>query len=150
MKTDSGHRTLAVGAPSLIMIFVVLCLTCFASLSMVSANADMRLAERAADNTAKWYAADAAAQGRLAELDALIKAGGATDGAVEALGFMLSEEDGARIASLYTGVTDSTALETKLELRDSGFTLVSNSTVVTAELEYTEIPFVWDGETLYD
>jgi hypothetical protein len=31
----------AVGAPSIIMIFVILCLTCFAALSLVSANAEI-------------------------------------------------------------------------------------------------------------
>ena len=147
---NGNHRTMAIGAPSLIMIFVVLCLVCFAALSMVSANADMRLASRAADNVAAWYLADAAAQGKLMELDEMIASGNAGDEALSGAGFICSEEEGGRYVTLYTKITDSTALETKARIEAEGFALVLNRTVVTAELEYTEIPFIWDGETTYD
>lgn len=60
MKRQWG---IGVGSASVLIIFVLLCLTVFATLSLVSAQADLRLAERAAETTAAWYEAD----GRAAE-----------------------------------------------------------------------------------
>ena len=59
---------LSVGTSSILVIFVLLCLTTFATLSMVSANADFNLTERAAEAVADYYAADAAAEERLARI----------------------------------------------------------------------------------
>lgn len=157
MKLRGGARGFtAVGAPSIIVIFVILCLVCFAALSLVSANAEMRLAERQGENTARWYRADAEAQRRLARLDELIAAGVMNEpGAEETLAaerFSLAEEESASYIAFYTKVTDYTALETKVRLDGGGmgYALVLNATVVTGDLEYTELPFLWDGVTIYD
>lgn len=55
MKRQWG---IGVGAASVLIIFVLLCLTVFATLSLVSAQADLRLAQRAAQTTAAYYDAD--------------------------------------------------------------------------------------------
>lgn len=146
----------AVGAPSIIMIFVILCLTCFAALSLVSANAEMRLATRMGVNTAAWYEADANGQRRLARLDELIGEGvlQGTDpaGALAAEQYSYTEEDGAAYITFYTKVTEYTAIQTKVRIADdlAGYTLVASETVVTGELTYTELPFIWDGVTIDD
>lgn len=59
-----GGRTSppAVGAASLFTAFAVLLLTMLALLSLSQAMADRRLAEKAAEHTAAWYAADLEAQ----------------------------------------------------------------------------------------
>jgi hypothetical protein len=129
MKLRGGARGfIAVGAPSIIVIFVILCLVCFAALSLVSANAEMRLAQRQGENTARWYRADAEAQRRLARLDELIAAGIMNEpGAEETLAaerFSLAEEEGASYIAFYTKVTDYTALETE----------VSNALAVAANI----------------
>lgn len=71
-KTSTG---VSVGGSSILVIFILLCLTTFATLSMVSARADLRLTERAAEATEAYYAADAAAEEILAEIDAVLQAG---------------------------------------------------------------------------
>ena len=58
-----------VGASSILLIFVVLSLTSFGVLTLVSARADKRLTARTVETTAAYYAADAAAQQTLYAID---------------------------------------------------------------------------------
>lgn len=149
---SAGQAFTVVGAPSVIMIFVILCLTCFAALSLASANAEMRLAARLGANTAAWYAADAEAQVRLKRLDELIAGGVLSEASpAEALAaerYLYAEEEGEAYVFFYTQITEYTALETRVRLAEggAGFTLTANRTVVTGELKYTELPFIWNGE----
>lgn len=48
---------LSIGAPSIVVIMVILCLVCFAGLSMVSANADLTLSRKLANRTTAYYEA---------------------------------------------------------------------------------------------
>lgn len=67
-----GKFSIGTGIPSILMIFVVLCLTTFAVLSYSSARADKRLTEKNSDYIMKYYEADAKAQEMLARLDAVL------------------------------------------------------------------------------
>ena len=49
---------LSIGAPTVITLFAVLCLTVLASLSLLSANAQLSLAERSAAAARAYYDAD--------------------------------------------------------------------------------------------
>lgn len=62
-----------VGGASILVIFIILCLTTFATLSLVSANADLRLTEKAAKATTEYYAADTRAEETLALIDAMLQ-----------------------------------------------------------------------------
>lgn len=53
-KKKSGS---SIGASSLLVIIVVLCLVCFAALSITSANADLRLSQKLAERTSSYYGA---------------------------------------------------------------------------------------------
>ena len=59
---------LNVGGVSIIMIFMVLCLTMLGALAVSSAYGDLRLTERYKDNTILYYQADSAAQEKLFRL----------------------------------------------------------------------------------
>jgi len=54
-KKDGGAH---VGAASLVLIFIVLCLTVFAVLTFVSAKAEKKLADKAAAAVSAYYVAD--------------------------------------------------------------------------------------------
>ncbi len=69
MKRKSASFGMGTGTTSLLMIFVLLCLVVFAVLSLVSANAGFKLADRLAQRTAAYYAASQKGQQRLEELD---------------------------------------------------------------------------------
>lgn len=64
-----------VGASSIMLIIVVLCLTLFGVLSYVTARNDMALTERTQQSAQRYYEADAAAQRALMETDAWLKGG---------------------------------------------------------------------------
>lgn len=60
-KKEIAHINAGTGGASLIMVFAVLCLTVFAALSLATAAAEYRTAERFADSTAAYYKADSEA-----------------------------------------------------------------------------------------
>lgn len=80
LRIKSEHPGfLALGASSMLLVFVVLCLVCFAALSPVGANAEARLTVRLGEG------------------------------------------------------------------EETAYTLLKSASVVTEELTYTELPFIWNG-----
>ena len=71
MKTK-GNFQFSVGGASILMIFVVLCLTAFGILSYVTANADSRISEKNAEAVQNYYKADGLIQERLQQFDAAL------------------------------------------------------------------------------
>lgn len=65
------------GASSILLILVVLCLAAFATLTFVSARLDLNLTERTLAAEQAYYRADANAQAAIAQLDAALCAGAA-------------------------------------------------------------------------
>ncbi|MDE5803299.1 MAG: hypothetical protein K2I22_10325 [Lachnospiraceae bacterium] len=63
-----------IGSSSILVIFVILCLVSFATLSIVSANADYKLSKKVLDRTTAYYEAEGQAQASLAALDAELSA----------------------------------------------------------------------------
>ncbi len=61
-----------VGASSILMIFVVLCLTMFGVLSFVTANADYKFSTKNANAVENYYEASSSAQQKLAEIDSAL------------------------------------------------------------------------------
>lgn len=58
-----------IGSASILVIFVILCLISFATLSIVSANADYKLSTKVLDRTTAYYEAAGKAEVILAKLD---------------------------------------------------------------------------------
>src|SRR5699024_12402475 len=64
--TERRHRKmnprrknfLSTGTPSIVLIFVLLCLLTFSVLSVVSARADLNLSTKSADRTTEYYEAE--------------------------------------------------------------------------------------------
>ncbi|MEG1869873.1 MAG: hypothetical protein RR205_03380 [Oscillospiraceae bacterium] len=71
MRKGTG-ASINTGTTPILVIFVLLCLTTFATLSMVSANADLKLTSRASAASAAYYTADATAQEKLSEIDTIL------------------------------------------------------------------------------
>lgn len=57
-----------IGAATILVIFIVLCLITFATLSLVSANADYRLCQKVTNRTTAYYNAVSLANEQLAEM----------------------------------------------------------------------------------
>lgn len=67
--------SVGIGGPSIIMIFVILCLTTLSALSLMTANADWKLTKKAAAAVQRFYTADNLAEETLAETDATLQSG---------------------------------------------------------------------------
>ncbi len=81
---------LGVGASSILMIFVVLCLTTFGILSYVTANADNKISTKNAETVENYYAATAITEQKLQKIDeALLSA--REDAAKAAAGIALTQ-----------------------------------------------------------
>jgi hypothetical protein len=68
MKTKREF-SINIGLPSIMLIFVVLCLVSFGVLSLVSANADRKLSQKVLDRQQEYYKASNEAQEMLASVD---------------------------------------------------------------------------------
>ena len=74
-KRESSRQGVGVGMASVLMIVVVLALTTFGVLSLVSAQADAGMSRRAYETISSYYKAEGRIQEQLAELDAEILSG---------------------------------------------------------------------------
>ena len=158
MKRQWG---IGVGSASVLIIFVLLCLTVFATLSLVSAQADLRLAERAAETTAAWYEVD----GRAAEfLCALDQAFEETSSPAELPDARVAEilegaavlddslgYDGARLLRYQVAVDENRAIEAAVSytVSESGLSrrIESWRTVQTGGFAVEEPMTLWQGTT---
>lgn len=71
MKKRKGFGV-NIGSSSILLIFVILCLVSFATLSIVSANADYRLGKKILARTTAYYDACNEAEKSLAAIDATL------------------------------------------------------------------------------
>ena len=69
---DKGSFKISTGASSILMIFVMLCLTTFSVLSYVTANADNKMTVKSNANIKAYYRADSEAQEILMKIDAAL------------------------------------------------------------------------------
>lgn len=70
MKKDREQTSFAnIGSSSLLIIFLILCLTTFAILSLSSAKSDYSLSERLAEHKSQYYKASSKAEDILEEID---------------------------------------------------------------------------------
>ncbi|MCC8025421.1 MAG: hypothetical protein LIP16_09000 [Clostridium sp.] len=72
MAEESGRNKVNIGASSLILIFIVLCLAVFGLLSLSNARGDMALAERNVQAVTGYYEADNKGQQWLREIDRIL------------------------------------------------------------------------------
>lgn len=79
MSRRKNGTGISVGSSSVLVIFVVLCLTAFATLSLVSAKADYKLTQKATQATTEYYMADAQAEEYLQILHKALQSTGMTD-----------------------------------------------------------------------
>ena len=123
-----------VGSATLLMIFAVLCLTIFAVLSLVTANSELRLAQRYADSVTLYYEAESQASGIL---DDLCSGEPVTD-----VQFTETEQ-----GISYTVPMDETRMfYVELEERD-GWQILQWAVTEDGEWNADESLSVWDGET---
>lgn len=110
-----------VGASSILLIVVVLCLTAFGVLTLVSARVDERLTQNTAAGAKSYYLADAEAQRKLMEIDTALLAG--RDAATVP---GVTEKDG--IAAFAAPFGEGRAIAVEIAIADGTYKIVSYRT----------------------
>ncbi len=113
---NEGNVRAGTGGVSILAIFVVLCLTTLAALSLVSAQADSSLAEKASLSTEQYYAADAGAEEKLAEIVGIANGGGDWQATLAGMGYVIEEADGAVVVSFDENINDAKELKVEIEI----------------------------------
>ena len=69
MKQKNKSSFINIGFSSIVMVFIMICLVTFATLSVLTAHSDYRLSQKMADKTTAYYKADAIARDMVELLD---------------------------------------------------------------------------------
>jgi hypothetical protein len=117
---------IGLGGPSIIMIFVVLCMTTLSALSLMTANADWKLSKKAAGSTEEYYAADSKAEEILAECDEAFNSGHPAGN------------------SFTIPVNENQDLILKLAYNESGYTVLARKLVMKSQWNYDEFEIEFD------
>ena len=64
--------SIGIGGPTIVMIFVVISLTTLGTLSLVTANSDLKLAEKTYESATNFYTADSKCEEQLANVDSVL------------------------------------------------------------------------------
>ena len=67
-KSSGVSFSNGIGSSSLLVTFIILCLVSFATLSIVSANADYKLSDKVLERTTAYYEASNEAETQLSQL----------------------------------------------------------------------------------
>lgn len=154
-----------VGSSSILLIFVLLCLTTFATLSLVSANADYKLTKKSAGAVQAYYEADAIGERVLQDIDdQLLKAAEASSTPAEyyknaaqliyTVDWVIEAEVASETAlHLYyeVPIDENRTLQVRLQALypqngGSRCQVTGWSTVFTGEWEGSEDLQLWEGE----
>ena len=131
------------GAASLVMIFCVLCLAVFATLTYVTADRERQLAELTAQRAADYYAADAEAS----RIVAALARGEAPDADVEITETLDFWNDAGSLVEFRVPAGGEQELYVRVRLYpDGSYDILRWDTVFAGEWETNDTIDIWDGD----
>lgn len=146
----------SIGSCSILLIFVTICLTTFAALSLVSANSDYNMTKKTADNTTQYYMADSKAQLTLSSLSHVVENNLDKQDFLSACfediskleSFSTEQKDGKLNVTYTVPITNRQYLEAKITIEDNINKEISINSwkVITKADDSEESPLnVWNG-----
>ena len=133
---------LGVGGSSLLMVFIIVCLTTFATLSLVSASADDKLSIKTAEAVSAYYDADGRAVERVQTIDVLLSSGQAEQIRARDLA---EEMDGGY--TFTETMNDRQTLQVALTVQNGRCVITSWRVVNTGQWSGDEqLLNIWDGQ----
>lgn len=146
MKAERRSVGINVGSASIVMIFAVLCLTVFSTLSFVTANHERKLAEKSALAVQQYYEADWQCEELYQQIIQCLQSGGGIE-QLEALVVQVEEADGVQYVNYAADIDAEQQLQVCLAIWPDGSVQTKQWKVVaTREWEYDDGIAVWDGE----
>ena len=104
---------IGIGGVSILAVFVILCLTTFAALSLTSAQAGLTLAQKTAQAARSYYDADLAAEQRLAQLAEAAGEPG-WEASLPGNGYTVEKQDGGVLVGFTQPVDDTRELHVQI------------------------------------
>lgn len=143
-----------IGAASLVLIFIVLCLGAFGLLSLSSAQGDLKLAGRAAQSVAQYYEADSKGQQWVRSMDAVLReemrpdrdSGSSSDAVKSRLGEVYHQDTGLLVADIPMDQGQALHIELALVCGAARYQVRSWYVYDSAEFEIDNSMPVWGGE----
>lgn len=153
MAGDDGRNKVNIGASSLILVFIVLCLAVFGLLSLSNARGDMALAQRNAHAVTGYYEADNKGQQWLREIDQILieeMAAGQDSSQCslnikDRLGDIYDRERGIIVTDIAMDRGQSLRIELMLVCGKNRFEVISWYVYNSDEYEIDDSMPVWDG-----
>lgn len=141
-----NKQGMSVGVVSLIMIFVVFLLVSLAVLSLTTASANTRMAEKSLSMQNAYYEADATAQETLAQIDGVLRTGGADSGALEALGRGVVYDPETGVIAFDTKVSSTATLRSELRVEGDSVSVIRWQTVMDGDWQPdSDTENLWNG-----
>lgn len=141
-----NKQGMSVGVVSLIMIFVVFLLVSLAVLSLTTASANTRMAEKSLSMQNAYYEADATAQETLAQIDGVLRTGGADSGALEALGRGVVYDPETGVIAFDTKVSSTATLKSELRVEGDSVSVTRWQTVMDGDWQPdSDTENLWNG-----
>ena len=135
-----------VGSASIVMIFAVLCLTVFASLSLVTANYERKLAEKSAAAVQQYYAADWQCETIYEQIYDSLQSG-VEAARLQVPGVQVEQQNEIIYLTYAVEIDQQQQLAVKLAVLPEGAIRTEQWNVVAQPWDYAEDIHVWDGET---
>ena len=145
-QNDKRSAGIHVGSASIIMIFAVLCLTVFSTLSYVTANQEQKLAEKSARAIEQYYAADWQCEAYYEEIYKLLKAGVAASELPQYLDVEVTETGTAAFIDYAVDIDERQQLQVRLAAEEGALRTEMWAVAAKAPHAYSDEIAVWDGE----
>lgn len=110
-----------IGAPSILMIFVSLCLTTLAALSLVTANSNYKLSKKSAEHVQAYYEADSIVEGWLCSTNEDLNKG------------IIPENN-----TLIVPISDTQAIDIRINIQDNSYKITSQKVIITKNWNYSD------------
>ncbi|WP_195267988.1 hypothetical protein [Eubacterium sp. 1001713B170207_170306_E7] len=128
-----NKQGMSVGVVSLIMIFVVFLLVSLAVLSLTTASANARMADKSLAMQNAYYEADAKAQETLAQIDGVLVESGPDAAALKALNRGVAYEPETGLIRFDTKISDTATLKSELRVEGNRLAVIRWQTVTDGE-----------------
>lgn len=144
-----------IGAASLVLVFIVLCLGVFGLLSLSSAQRDLKLAKRSAGSAAGYYEADAKGQEWVRSMDAVLieemnpdqDSGGSSDAVKARLGDVYHQDTGLLVKDIPMERGQSLHIELVLVCGAARYHVRSWYVYDSSEFKIDDSMPVWGGSS---
>lgn len=135
-----------IGSASIVMIFAVLCLTVFSTLSFVTANHERNLANKSATAALQYYEADWRCEEKYQQIYEILQSGLKID-EIQKLGVQVKTAEMVCYLTYAVDIDEQQQLQVRLAVLPEGKISTEQWKVITTkQWQYDDHVDVWDGE----